>query len=116
MSSFENPEYTAQVTGLGTLRLLESVRILSLKKVKFYQASTSELFGEKFNYGSFNERSVMSPKSPYGAAKLYSHNITQMYRDSYNLFACSGILLIMRAQEEVKLLLQERLQCFLLNG
>ena len=90
--SFENPEYTAQVTGLGTLRLLESVRILSLKKVKFYQASTSELFGEKFNYGSFNERSVMSPKSPYGAAKLYSHNITQMYRDSYNLFACSGIL------------------------
>ena len=91
--SFENPEYTAQVTGLGTLRLLESVRILSLKKkVKFYQASTSELFGEKFNYGSFNEKSVMSPKSPYGVAKLYSHNITQMYRDSYNLFACSGIL------------------------
>jgi|TARA_B110000971_G_scaffold98513_1_gene101352 GDPmannose 4,6-dehydratase len=91
--SFENPEYTAQVTGLGTLRLLETVRILSSKKkVKFYQASTSELFGEKLNYSAFNEKSIMTPKSPYGAAKLYSHNITQMYRESYNLFACSGIL------------------------
>ncbi|MDA9629847.1 GDP-mannose 4,6-dehydratase [Candidatus Pelagibacter sp.] len=91
--SFENPEYTAQATGLGTLRLLETVRILSSKKkVKFYQASTSELFGEKLNYNAFNEKSIMTPKSPYGAAKLYSHNITQMYRESYNLFACSGIL------------------------
>ena len=70
--SFENPEYTSEVTGLGTLRVLEAMRFLNLKKTKFYQASTSELFGEKPNkLNSFNEESIMVPKSPYGVSKLY---------------------------------------------
>jgi GDPmannose 4,6-dehydratase len=90
--SFENPEYTAQVTGLGTLRILEAIRFLKLKKIKFYQASTSELFGERFNNNAFNEKSRFHPKSPYGVAKIFSYYTTTVYRESYNIFACNGIL------------------------
>jgi GDPmannose 4,6-dehydratase len=91
--SFEIPEYTSEVTGLGTLRVLEAMRFLKLKKTKFYQASTSELFGEKPNrLNSFNEKSIMVPKSPYGVSKLYSYYITKVYREAYGIFACNGIL------------------------
>ena len=91
--SFEIPEYTSEVTGLGTLRVLEAMRFLNLKKTKFYQASTSELFGQKPNQSnSFNENSMMVPKSPYGVSKLYSYWITKVYREAYNFYACNGIL------------------------
>ncbi len=91
--SFEIPEYTSEVSGLGTLRILEAMRFLKLKKTKFYQASTSELFGEKYGkINSFNEKSLMIPKSPYGVSKLYSYWITKVYRDAYDFFACNGIL------------------------
>jgi GDPmannose 4,6-dehydratase len=90
--SFENPEYTAQVTGIGTLRILEGIRFLNLKKVKFYQAGTSELFGQIYQKKIFNEKSRFHPKSPYGVAKLFAHEITRVYRDSYKIFACNGIL------------------------
>ena len=91
--SFEIPEYTSEVTGLGTLRILEAMRFLKLNKTKFYQASTSELFGQKpNNLNSFNENSKMVPKSPYGVSKLYSYWITKVYREAYNFFACNGIL------------------------
>ena len=91
--SFEIPEYTSEVSGLGTLRILEAMRFLGLKKTKFYQASTSELFGEKpSKSNSFNEKSLMTPKSPYGVSKLYSYYITKVYREAYGFFACNGIL------------------------
>ena len=90
--SFENPEYTAEVSGIGTLRILEAIRFLKIKKIKFYQASTSELFGETYGKNIFNEKSKFHPKSPYGVAKLYSFWITSVYRESYGLFACNGIL------------------------
>ena len=90
--SFENPEYTSQVTGLGTLRILEAIRFLKLKKTKFYQASTSELFGEVNKKKIFNEKSLMIPKSPYGVSKLYSYWMTKLYRESYGIFASNGIL------------------------
>ena len=91
--SFEIPEYTSEVTGLGTLRVLEAMRFLNLKKTKFYQASTSELFGEKPNkINSFNEKSLMVPKSPYGVAKLFSYYTTKVYREAYGIYACNGIL------------------------
>jgi GDPmannose 4,6-dehydratase len=90
--SFENPEYTAQVSGLGTLRILEAIRFLKLNKIKFYQAGTSELFGEINKRKIFNEKSEFQPKSPYGAAKLFAHHITKIYRDSYKIFASNGIL------------------------
>ena len=90
--SFELPEYTANVDALGTLRILEAIRILGLtKKTKFYQASTSEMFG-KVQTIPQNERTPFYPRSPYGVAKLYAHWITKNYRESYGLFACSGIL------------------------
>jgi len=90
--SFENPEYTAQVSGLGTLRILEAIRFLKLTETKFYQAGTSELFGEINERKIFNEKSEFHPKSPYGASKLFAHHITKIYRSSYNIFACNGIL------------------------
>ena len=90
--SFENPEYTAEVSGLGTLRVLEAIRFLNLKKIKFYQASTSELFGETNRKSIFTENSKFHPKSPYGVAKLYAYWITSVYRESYGIFACNGIL------------------------
>lgn len=91
--SFEIPEYTSEVSGLGTLRVLEAMRFLNLKKTKFYQASTSELFGERIKgLTKFDEESPMIPKSPYGVSKLYSYWITKVYRQAYNFFACNGIL------------------------
>tara|TARA_Y100000996_G_scaffold409178_1_gene389432 strand:- start:1549 stop:2604 length:1056 start_codon:yes stop_codon:yes gene_type:complete len=90
--SFLIPEYTSEVTGLGTLRILEAMRFLKLKKTKFYQASTSELFGERDSSKSFNEKSRFNPKSPYGVSKLYSFTMTKLYREAYKMFACNGIL------------------------
>jgi len=90
--SFESPEYTANCDALGTLRILESIRILDLiKKTKFYQASTSELFG-LVQETPQQETTSFHPRSPYGVAKLYSHWITINYRESYGIFACNGIL------------------------
>ena len=91
--SFEIPEYTSEVSGLGTLRVLEAMRFLNLKKTKFYQASTSELFGERIKgLTSFDENSRMIPKSPYGVSKLYSYWITKVYRQAYGFYTCNGIL------------------------
>ena len=90
--SFDNPEYTSEVSGIGTLRLLEAIRFLKIKNIKFYQASTSELFGETYGKNIFNEKSKFHPKSPYGVAKLYSYWITSVYRESYGIFASNGIL------------------------
>jgi GDPmannose 4,6-dehydratase len=90
--SFEVPEYTTDANALGVLRLLESVRILNeIKNVKFYQASTSEMFGHVKTVPQ-NENTPFYPRSPYGVAKLYGHWISINYRESYNLFACNGIL------------------------
>jgi len=95
--SFDSPEYVGNVDGLGTLRLLEAVRILGLeKKTRIYQASTSELYGglaeNKNEKGLYDERSPFYPRSPYGAAKIYGFWITKNYREAYNMFACNGIL------------------------
>ncbi len=90
--SFETPEYTANSDALGTLRLLEAIRILGLeKKTRFYQASTSEMFGKVMEIPQ-KETTPFYPRSPYGAAKVYGHWITVNYREAYGLFACSGIL------------------------
>ena len=90
--SFETPEYTANADGLGALRLLEAVRILGLdKKVRFYQASTSELFG-KVHETPQRETTPFHPRSPYGIAKLYAHWITVNFREAYGMHASSGIL------------------------
>jgi len=90
--SFEEPEYTANADGLGALRLLEAIRILGLgKRTRFYQASTSELFG-LVRETPQNEATPFHPRSPYGVAKLYAHWITVNYREAYGLFAASGIL------------------------
>ena len=90
--SFETPEYTGNADGLGTLRLLEALRILGLmKKVRFYQASTSEMFGKVHSVPQ-NETTPFYPRSPYGVAKLYAHWITVNYREAYGIHACSGIL------------------------
>jgi len=90
--SFESPEYTANADGLGTLRLLEAIRILGLKeKTRFYQASTSELFG-KVRETPQNENTPFYPRSPYGVAKLYAYWITVNYREAYGVYACNGIL------------------------
>lgn len=89
--SFEVPEYTAEVTGVGTLRLLDAIRETGVK-CKFYQASTSELFGGLPDTAPQSEKTPFYPKSPYGVAKLYSYWITVNYRESYGLFACNGVL------------------------
>jgi GDPmannose 4,6-dehydratase len=90
--SFEEPEYTADSDGLGTLRLLEAIRILGLEgKTKFYQASTSELYG-KVREVPQTEKTPFYPRSPYAVAKLYSYWIVVNYREAYNIFACNGIL------------------------
>ena len=89
--SFEEPEYTGNADGLGTLRLLEAIRILGMeKRVRFYQASTSEMFGAA--QPPQNEQTFFYPRSPYGAAKLYAHWITINYREAYGIHASSGIL------------------------
>ena len=90
--SFETPEYTANADGLGTLRLLEAIRILRLeKKTRFYQASTSEIFGNVREIPQ-RETTPFYPRSPYGAAKVYAYWITVNYREAYGMFACNGIL------------------------
>jgi len=92
MVSFETPEYTANADALGTLRLLEAIRILNLKdKTRFYQASTSELFGRVEEIPQ-KETTPFHPRSPYGVAKLYSYWITVNYREAYGFYACNGIL------------------------
>jgi len=89
--SFEVPEYTANVDGLGTLRILDAILTLGVKnKIKFYQAGTSEMFGA--SKPPQNERTNFYPRSPYAAAKLYAHWITVNYREAYDIFACNGIL------------------------
>ena len=90
-TSFEVPEYTADATGVGTIRLLEAIRQVK-PDIKFYQASTSELFGGIPETAPQNEKTPFYPKSPYGAAKLYSYWVTVNYREAYNLFTCNGIL------------------------
>jgi GDPmannose 4,6-dehydratase len=94
--SFDMPEYTANVDAIGTLRLLEAIRVNGLeKKTRFYQASTSEMFGGVgFNMPEtgYTEESPFYPRSPYGAAKMYAYWITINYRESYGIYACNGIL------------------------
>lgn len=124
MVSFETPEYTANADGIGTLRLLEAIRILGLtKKTKFYQASTSELYGKAQEVPQ-SETTPFYPRSPYAAAKIYSYWITVNYREAYQMFACNGILFnhesplrgetfvtrkITRAVSRIKLGLQDKL-------
>jgi GDPmannose 4,6-dehydratase len=91
MTSFYQPEHSANVDALGTLKLLEAIRIVDLKNVRFYQASTSELYG-KVQETPQTETTPFYPRSPYGVAKLYSFWIVKNYRESYGMFACSGIL------------------------
>ena len=124
MVSFETPEYTANADALGTLRILEAIRILRLSdKTRFYQASTSELYGMVQEVPQ-NEKTPFYPRSPYGVAKLYAYWITINYREAYNIFACNGILFnhespirgetfvtrkITRAAARISLGVQERL-------
>ena len=95
--SFDTPEYVGNIDGLGTLRVLEAVRLLGLeKKTRIYQASTSELYGgmpeNKNEKGFYDESSPFYPRSPYGVAKIYGFWITKNYREAYHMFACNGIL------------------------
>ena len=89
--SWNTPEHTSEVTGLGVLRMLEAIREYGSTKIKFYQASSSEMFGRMVENPA-TENTPFYPRSPYGVAKLYGHWITKNYRESYNMFACSGIL------------------------
>jgi GDPmannose 4,6-dehydratase len=90
--SFEVPEYTADIDAMGTMRLLNAIRMCGLDKIaRFYQASTSELYGKVIEVPQ-NEQTPFYPRSPYGVAKLYAHWIVKNYRESYGMFACSGIL------------------------
>ena len=90
-TSFETPEYTANADAIGPLRILEAIRILNLtKKIKFYQASTSEMFGNSTKIQ--NEKTPLEPVSPYGVSKLFGYWMTICYRKSYGMFACNGIL------------------------
>ncbi len=129
--SFEQPEYTAEVTGLGTLRLLEAIRLLGLKDTtRFYQASTSELFG-LVQETPQRETTPFHPRSPYGVAKLYAYWICVNYREAYGIYACNGILFnhespvrgetfvtrkITRALARIKLGLQDTLYLGNLNA
>jgi GDPmannose 4,6-dehydratase len=122
--SFDVPEYTGDVVGLGAVRILEAIREAKLVgKVRFYQASSSEMFGKALEVPQ-TEATPFWPRSPYGCAKMYAHWLTVNYRESYNLFACSGILFnhesprrgetfvtrkITRAATRIKLRLQEKL-------
>src|SRR5919197_1496149 len=124
--SFKQPELTADITGLGVLRMLEAIRVVGGTQdnpIRFYQASSSEMFG-KVRETPQTERTPFHPRSPYGVAKVFGHQITVNYRESYGMFACSGILFnhesprrgpefvtrkISRAVARIKLGLQERL-------
>ena len=89
-TSFNSPLYTSNITGLGTLRILETIRSVN-SKIKFYQASSSEMFGDVLNKIQ-NEKTPLNPQSPYAISKVFAHYLTKNYRDSYNIFAVSGIL------------------------
>ena len=89
--SWNTPEHTSEVTGLGVLRILEAIREYGSDKIKFYQASSSEMFGRMVENPA-TENTPFYPRSPYGVSKLYGHWITKNYRESYGMFACSGIL------------------------
>lgn len=89
--SFDIPEYTMDITGLGTLRILEAIRHVN-PKIKFYQAGSSEMFGNPLTPPPFNEQTPFNPQSPYGCAKVLAHHTTKNYRESYGIFACNGIL------------------------
>ena len=90
--SFDLPEYTADITAIGALRILESLRILKLKKTKFYQASSSEMFGLVKNKKSLNENSTFHPRSVYGVSKVFAFHTTVHYREAYGIYASNGIL------------------------
>lgn len=91
--SFEIPEYTFETIGLGTLKLLEIIKSLKKRKnIKMYHASSSEQFGDNISKKPRNEKTIFNPVSPYAAAKVYAHNICKMYRESYGLYICNGIL------------------------
>lgn len=129
--SFEMPEYTANSDALGALRILEAIRVLGLEnKVRYYQASTSELYGKVLETPQ-TEKTPFYPRSPYGVAKLYAFWITKNYRESYNMFACNGILFnhesplrgetfvtrkITRAAAKIKLGLQDKVYLGNLNA
>jgi GDPmannose 4,6-dehydratase len=129
--SFETPEYTAQADALGTLRILEALRILGMgNKVRFYQASTSELFGKVLKIPQ-DEETPFYPRSPYGVAKLYAFWITVNYREAYGIYACNGIMFnhespirgetfvtrkVTRAAARIALGLQDRLYLGNLNA
>ena len=129
--SFEMPEYTANSDATGALRLLEAIRVLGMeKKVRYYQASTSELYGKVHEIPQ-NEETPFYPRSPYAVAKLYAYWITKNYRESYGLYACNGILFnhespwrgetfvtrkITRAAAKIKLGLQEKVYLGNLNA
>lgn len=89
--SFDIPEYTADTTGLGTLRILEAIRQIN-PDIKFYQASSSEMFGNPITLPPYNEQTPFNPQSPYGVAKVFAYQTTKNYRNAYGLFACNGIL------------------------
>lgn len=120
--SFDVPEYTGEITGLGALRILEALRSLGMTNVKYYQASSSEMFG--ISQPPQNENTLFQPQSPYGCAKLYAYWITKTYRTAYKMFACNGILFnhesprrgetfvtkkIVRAAVKIKLGLQDKI-------
>ncbi len=127
--SFDIPEYTAQVTGIASIRILEALRSLGMTNVKYYQASSSEQFG--ISPPPQNENTPMLPVSPYGCAKLMSYHITRTYRFGYNMFACNGILFnhesprrgetfvtkkIVRAAVRIKFGLQKKIELGNLNA
>ena len=89
--SFQIPDYTSQVNAIGTLKILDAIRLLNLKKTKFYQASSSELFG-KIQSKKQNEKTPFYPRSPYAVSKLFAYWITKNYREAYNIYASNGIL------------------------
>lgn len=106
--SFESPEYTVDVDGVGTLRILEAVRLLGLQhKTHYYQASTSELYGLVQEIPQ-KETTPFYPRSPYAVAKLYAYWITVNYREAYGMYACNGILFNHESPVVAKLLLRER--------
>ena len=111
--SFEEPEYTADSDAIGTLRMLEAIRTLGLEsKTKFYQASTSELYGKVLETPQ-NEATPFYPRSPYGVAKIYAYWITINYREAYNIFACNGILFNHESPREERLCNKENNKSFI---
>ena len=90
--SFDVPEYTSDITALGALRILEAIRILNLKKIKYYQASSSEMYGLVNNKKSLNEKTPFHPRSIYGVSKVFAYHSTVFYREAYGIFASNGIL------------------------